>query len=264
MKVITLVPDVFDHVKIMLKDYVYADIFLNYTIILGYNGENDHDRLSVIIQDEKNLERIVVCYQLEQLYKGRTWGLPEFISKLKLFDEIWDYDKNNIEYLKSEHGIFAQHMPLFYSNKLRNPIIYKSDDQSIDILFYGWINARRQEILNDIRAKNPDKNIVVLENVYGSILDTYIAQSKIILNLHYYPICIQEQVRMFYPVINNKCVVSEYSIRNYFGNSIEQVHKNLIGLRCKEILDSNIWRIMADESAEIYKNLTHPIAIITI
>jgi len=67
-------------------------------------------------------------------------------------------------------------------------------------------------------------SIMCLTGIDDSRLDEFISRSKIILNLQPYKLedgeDRQSQVRIYYPLINGKCVVSEKSKRNYFGNSI--------------------------------------------
>ena len=64
---------------------------------------------------------------------------------------------------------------------------------------------------------------VTVASAWGDKLwNDYIFKSKIVINLHYYDSCLQEQVRIFELLINNKVVISEKSLRNYFGNLVPE------------------------------------------
>jgi hypothetical protein len=108
--------------------------------------------------------------------------------------------------------------------------------------------------MNQIKKENPKANIVWLLNDFNDVLDRYIERSKIILNIHFYETAIQEQVRLFYPMINNKCIVSETSRRNYYGNIIRQAPPESLGAACKYLLETNGWKSVASESSEKFKD----------
>jgi hypothetical protein len=55
------------------------------------------------------------------------------------------------------------------------------------------------------------------------LLEEMIGRSKIILNINPYEgECRQQQTRIFYPLINNKCVLSQKSSINYYDNLITE------------------------------------------
>lgn len=174
--------------------------------------------------------RNIIVYQLEPLLEHHWHPSKKIIDNLRGADEVWDYDLDNIEVLK-KHGIEAKYRPFLYTDFLKR--IETVDDPDIDILFYGNLLPRRAKIINDAIYSSVypldrqdlilNASIVCLNHVWGSKLDQYIARSKIILNLNPYDADNrQQQSRIFYPLINNKCIISEKANKNYFGDLIAE------------------------------------------
>ena len=95
---------------------------------------------------------------------------------------------------------------------------------------------------------------VIATGIRGQDLVNYIQRSKIILNLHAFDgVMRQEQVRMFTPVINNCCVVSEKSERNEFGMSIIETDSKNINVTLKTLIKTGNWASYAAAAGENYK-----------
>ena len=58
----------------------------------------------------------------------------------------------------------------------------------------------------------------------------------------------QEQVRMFYPVINGACVVSERSARNYMDGCITECPLQYIPETIENILKNDMWKKLGDNA----------------
>lgn len=181
------------------------------------------------LKRELNASKIIV-YQTEPLIDGHWFSTDRILKNIEGADEIWDYDLQNIEMLR-KRGIEAKFKPPAYSDRLRTIKPVESED--IDVLFYGSITDYRH---NTIRTMLYDQaltnkmfdflinmNFVWLYNITDHKLDDYIARSKVILNMRPYENATrQQQTRIYYPIINNKCVLSEKSEINYFGDSITE------------------------------------------
>ena len=90
--------------------------------------------------------------------------------------------------------------------------------QPIDILFYGSLTDDRIKILSNIfNGTSSSERLAIIFNFDGEKLDEYISRAKIIVDLqtNIEVPNIQKQTRIFYALINGKCVVSEKSRRNY-------------------------------------------------
>ncbi len=152
-----------------------------------------------------NIPESSIIYNFEQITDSSTWMTPEFLGLFQKFD-IWDYSTGNIDAL-TRKGVAGRvtHVPLGYAEILRR--IPKPEQQDIDVLFYGSINERRQQILD--RLVQAGLNVQSLFDVYGKERDEFIARSKLVLNLHYYESNIFEQARVSYLLANSKAVVAE-------------------------------------------------------
>ncbi|MEZ5479172.1 MAG: hypothetical protein R3E95_17310 [Thiolinea sp.] len=184
----------------------------------------------------------IIIYQLEQMVGSETWhSVTKIISHIQGADEIWDYDHLNAEFL-SWHGVQVNKIiPILYTQALEN-IPYNSHPE-IDVLFYGYINERRYRILRMMQQEFYNQHSIVwLYGISGKALDRYIANSKVILNLHAFePWHRQEQVRIFYPIINQKLVISETSQKNYFDDSIVEADGPNLASTIKYWLQDERW-----------------------
>ena len=198
----------------------------------------------------RNFNKLII-YQLEPLVEAHWWTTDKIVESLKGADEVWDYDLDNIELLK-QHGIEAKFKPLLYTESLNT--IKTIDEPDIDVLFYGTPTRYRSSFFesfnkdfvhyDDTSDMYGIMNIVTLYNIADQRLDEFIARSKIVLNLN--PIegdCRQQQTRIFYPLTNGKCVMSQKSNRNYFGNCIvEFTDSQDFGEKAIELLKTGKWR----------------------
>ncbi len=199
-----------------------AIVFLGATFI-----HNSIETLSATHNPEK---KKIIAYQTEPLVDNHWWKPEVIIKNLQGADEVWDYDLDNIEILKS-HGIDAKYKPPKYSENLCR--VVNNLDPEISVLFYGTLTEYRAKFLYDmlhgsiIYDRYSDTfakmNFVTVWNVTGPELDKYIANSKIILNLNPYDgETRQQQPRISYALNNGKCVISQKSNRNYFGDLITE------------------------------------------
>lgn len=254
----------FESVKQMIMlNYGNLVEYKNTLVVLGYNITFNISHIRKEYPDRK-----VVIYQLEQLFDNKSnWynsktDNPKLVEitrhirrALEECDEIWDYDIDNIDFMKSE-GITnkIKHVPLEYTselirkNKIKNP--------KYDLLFFGTINDKRAKYLSKLFKKYntciiaPNHNIHqqydfgkhVITAMYSDEIYNYIFNSKIIINLHYYDSSLQEQVRLFDLLINNRTIVSEKSRKNYFGDLIYEFDNDKeMYEKIDFILDNKIW-----------------------
>ena len=185
------------------------------------------------LKEQFNTERLIT-YQLEPLV-DQHWWKPELILKnLEGADEVWDYDLENIAFLK-QHGINAKYKPPIYAQSLKT--VQNVENPDIDILFYGTLTERRARFLStfltgsiisdEVQNIWLNSKFVYLNNTFGKQLEEYIARSKIVLNLNPYEgECRQQQTRIFHNLINNKCVLSEKNRFNYYGDMIVEFENN--------------------------------------
>jgi hypothetical protein len=202
-----------------------------------------------------------IVYQIEPLVKNHWWSFDSMIDCLRHYDEVWDYDLDNIEILK-QHGIDAKFKPFIYCENLKR--IQNKKEPDIDVLFYGTQTFHRIKTISNLIGYYLDYNInfISLNNVTGSLLDDFISRSKIILDLSnngHLEHRIQKQTRIFYSIINNKCVISEKSDRNYFGDLITEVNfendLTELGNTINQYIHCEKWKEYSNAS-EIFKKTT--------
>ena len=200
--------------------------------------------------------------QIEQLNQTLYYyhKIDDTICKfLKNSKDTFDYSFVNFKYYpysiknKIRYINIYRIYNLIYFSKL--PICNSLSidaSKSIDILFIGTLNTRREKIL-DYLKNNFDINIVIVSNVFGSKLINKLHNTKIVINLHYYDNAILEIFRILDVLSNSKCyIISEvpdnkqetYLIKNYCKQVefIDTIDKNLHNI---SNLTSTIHNIMS-------------------
>lgn len=228
--------------KALTQKYVHSNAFENCVIVLGYNDGGDFYAFKA-----KHPGKKIIIYQLElltspqSLWYNENSTVPLTIERTKRAkrwfdgcDLILEYDYTNLDFLKEKgYGDKTIFHPLEYSeaNVRELPTVEKK----YDVLFYGAINESRVALLNEVRNHfnvcivgnfNPPEikdlaTFEIIDSQYGDYIWPYINESKVILNLHYYPGS-QEQVRIYELLCNGVSVLSEKSNINYFGDLISE------------------------------------------
>ena len=157
---------------------------------------------SVMISDWSIVPQNSIIFNLEQLGSNSKLVTDSYLEKLSQY-RVWDYSKKNIEFL-AQRGIEALYTPIGYSRSLTKTVT--SDVQDIDILFYGSLNERRLTIIDELKKF---AKVCVVIGIYGDDLQSMIARSKLVLNMHYYDSRIFEAVRVSLLLANRKAVVAE-------------------------------------------------------
>ena len=123
-------------------------------------------------------------------------------------------------------------------------------EKDVDVLFYGYLTERRSKLLTQIANAGCNKwATTITMGISGENLAKWIGRSKIILNIHAYDNNNrQEQVRMFYPVINGACVVSEQSARNYLDGCITECPLRYLPETIDNILANGMWKKLGDNA----------------
>ena len=258
------------------EKYIHLDFMKNHwrdliTMVEDNYSDDLHEDDCLIVGacTKKSVEEIkesnpgakrYIAYQLEPLYYDHWHSPNNIIDNMKGADEVWDYDKDNIKFLMN-YGINAKYKPFLYSERLKRIKNRPDDELDIDILFYGDFSiANRLDTFNKIC--NPytgvkDETLVTLWNSTDEQLDHYISRSKVILDLHTSETNkIQKQTRLFYALINGKCVVSEKSNTNNYGDLIIEVEKEQLKDRLFQVLRENKWKDHQKTVSEKFKEMS--------
>ena len=156
--------------------------------------------------DERQLQalpRHAILYNSEQIQDGSPWlGGPYFRALMR--HSVWDYSAETVRRLATLGACGARYVPVGYVPELvRIPPLR----EEIDVLFYGSVNPRRQQILDALRARG--LNVAALFGVYGEERDRAIGHARVVLSVHYYAAKIFEIVRVSYLLANARAVVAE-------------------------------------------------------
>ncbi|MBF0627362.1 MAG: hypothetical protein HQL91_03985 [Magnetococcales bacterium] len=191
-----------------------------------------------------------ILYNLEQWDSSWINGvLPELMSRC----EVWDYDARNLEQLQQARIIKkSRHVPIGYVPELTR---IPKHPETIDILFYGSINPRRQQILLQLAQRG--LVVKTLFGTYGQERDEVIARAKIIINIHFYDAKIFEIARISYLLSNRKAVVTEKAEQTQIDADL---HAGLIAVpydqlveACVELLQDNTRReALAQEGFRLF------------
>ena len=158
-----------------------------------------------------------IIYNLENLaewdkYHSSNTTLIERLRIISGSCRIWDFSRQNVDQLLEVAGVPVTHVPIGYSPCLTRIKSLPPEEQDIDVLFYGSVNDRRKNIIQEMLKAGI--NVTWVTDKYGKERDDLIARAKIILNLHFYEDSILEMPRIMFATANSKCMVSEINETN--------------------------------------------------
>ena len=205
------------------------------------------------LKKQYDADRYIV-YQLEPLHENHWHPTSKILSNIEGADEVWDYDLDNIETLRS-YGINAKFKPFLYTEQLNRIPKLKDDELDIDLLFYGSLFKERLDIIHRIYCKvGSYYNVVVVWNMNNVQLDELISRTKVIVDLQTkFSDNIQKQSRIYYALSNDKCVVSEKSKRNYYGDLIIESERDNLPDTLLDILNRRLWKQKNKTISEKFK-----------
>lgn len=213
------------HIAAFLDPHVFTteiELFQSAAQALGYTTSIEHhtikaDALNILFAAHneplstfaEKAEHIII-YNLEQIGPDVPWLQPQFLEVLNHF-YAWDYNQQNRQLLLNNGAKHIDFVPMGYMPFMTRPL---EIEQDIDVLFFGTMNARRQELLDAIQAKglNLVSNATLGRPILGEELDQLIARSKVVLNAHFYQDThVFEIARVSRLLANGKAVVTEVS-----------------------------------------------------
>jgi len=182
------------------------------------------------------------------------------------FFECWDIGLQNIGFLERRGAKKVKHLRLGWHSSLSrlNPL----NIRPIDVLFYGSISERRRVVLELLARQG--LRVKHLFGVYGAERDAFLAQSKIVLNLSYYPLHLFESVRVFYPVSNGVLTLCENSADvephflgaayfAYYGQLVETASRLVRSGDWKALGPSGLEGFMAHKADSFIHELLDPL-----
>ncbi|MFM2344546.1 MAG: hypothetical protein RLZZ210_1157 [Pseudomonadota bacterium] len=163
-----------------------------------------------IEQIQNNNIKDVIIYNLEQVKPSTPWINQTYIELMRNC-KVWDYSLDNINQLKNAGVVDIDYMPIGYTPNLEVIHSKPEHEKDIDVLFYGLMNERRQNIVNAVASAG----LRVFVNKPGEFLDDeirndLISRAKVVLNLSYYDDSVLfEMARVSFLMANQAFVLSE-------------------------------------------------------
>ncbi|MEY8878093.1 MAG: methyltransferase domain-containing protein [Leptothrix sp. (in: b-proteobacteria)] len=146
-----------------------------------------------------------VFVNLEQLGAGGASVSPAYLDLLGR-SAVIDYDAANVS-AYTRHGSDVPLISFGHAPYLK-PSAMPIERRPIDLLFFGSVNARRQQLFAQIEATG--HQITLLSSpVYGPERDHLISQARAVFNCHFYESARFEQARAFQCLSLGTPVISE-------------------------------------------------------
>lgn len=152
------------------------------------------------------IPRNSVIYNLEQLGSQGSNFSDQILSRCS-GRRVADYSLTNVQFWRAAGFESVRHLPVRFDESIVRSLRGPQDEMTYDVLFYGSINRRRQEVLDELQKEGV--LVKTLFNIFGDERDAFIRQSKIVLNMHFYESSILELPRLMYLWGNSVPVVTE-------------------------------------------------------
>jgi hypothetical protein len=176
-------------------------------IIWGVGGHHS-PALDSILQycNHKN----TIIFNMEQLGSISPLVNDQYLEFLTHF-RVLDYSFHNIKELRKRFPfIDAEEFPILPSSEFSYDFTRTQPIEQYDYAFFGLINERRANILEQLLSSNV--KVKIITNKYGQDLATELLGCKAVLNIHAYDSSIFETSRMLRPIAMGFPVLSEKSL----------------------------------------------------
>lgn len=207
-------PFVFTELALSLRDMLRAaDCQAEHVL-----NKADPGRLCIVFVPTDGWQEVVraldpartVLFNMEQLGSNAPWTRGGYVESLARWI-VADYSSANIEYLKARNGQGQRvhEIPLVPGPS----VVFKPELQaapSVDVLFFGTRNPRRDHILDGLRARG--LSVEAVSGAYGWELTPAIRRARIVLHVHFYETRLFPVSRILQPVASEVPVVCETSV----------------------------------------------------
>lgn len=230
-----------------------AKRYENTIITFGVNYDTN-------ISEIKTNDKEIITYNAEPLVEHIHDDLYRFnkiIDNMQGSAEVWDYSIQNIEILK-KYGFNIKYRPPLYIEE--SEIVENYNEPKIDLLFFGSPTDHRNGLIqrwyhcpkftddqirtyshNELLINHWQIKLVWLFHIEDhDLIKQYIANSKVILDMSrngYQDSC-PNLIRMYYPLMRNKCVLTPRSDYNTYKDMVVEYDNedHLNHLICELIL----------------------------
>ena len=241
---VTLIqPDGYLHSLALLEagEYIHYEITkAGYQSLLTKNYL-DSNSINIVLgahlaPDQINqIKSKLIIFNSEQLPEDSLWTSLAYRNLLENH-YVWDYSQENIN--RVNHNKINL-INFYYCDRLHRLTPLKNPE--FDLIFYGSMNERRALIIQDLESEG--LKVKTLFGVYGVERDQCLINSRAVLNLHYYDAQIFQQIRAFYPLINNIPVISE----NYPHATAPEIYEKSVFKNEGQLIKDYVINILKDD-----------------
>ena len=135
-----------------------------------------------------------ICYQLEQFHDANgasRWFFRQYSEILENSLAVLDYSEKNLSFLSNNGIAFPKihFLPVGNFQRTRNRI------KRHDVLFYGDVTGspRRRELLKEV---SNHFSVKIVNGLFEEEMEQLIAESRVVLNLHFYENALLELPRI--------------------------------------------------------------------
>lgn len=166
-----------------------------------------------------------IAYDCEQLERSSV--MSEYIQHMKNALCVWSPFPNNVKYWKEHYQLQTIFVPMWYCVPRRiwalpylNNETKENKNKQLDIVLFGNMNQRRSHIEQEFKNKKTK-----FKKMFGQELQKSIQQTKIILNVKYYPKSSLEVHRIDPLLAQGHLVISESSKTD---PELDSIYKNVV------------------------------------
>ena len=251
-------PFVFTEMALCLRDMLRE---------AGYEAEHvvnevDPEGLSIVFVPTDGWQEAVaqlnpartVLFNMEQLGSDSPWARAGYVETLAGWT-VADYHTANVEYLRAANGA-AQRVHEIAVVPGASAVFARNAElePSVDVLFFGTPNPRRERIFEGLRAAG--LTVEVVSGSYGWELTPAIQRARLVLHVHYYATRLFPVARMLQPVASGVPVVCETSVcaalNDWTGSGIVFADHEHLVQSCVELLAQPARQLQA-----VRRNLRH-------
>lgn len=154
-------------------------------------------------------EANTIIFNMEQISSSSPLVSQEYLEFLTHF-RVLDYSVHNIRALRKSYPLIkAEEFPLLPAPEFCHDHESPLTERQYHFAFYGSMNARRQQVLEQIQAKGV--RIKMIGGMYGKQLSKELLECQAVLNIHAYETSVFETARVLRPVAMGMPIVSEVS-----------------------------------------------------
>ena len=249
-------PYTFTEAALCLRDALRAagyrsEIFLNKT---------DAERVTIVLGalpphlpavDQLDARRTVI-FNFEQLASAPSVTGTQYAAWLRRW-LVADYHSSNVDWLRAMSGGVQQvvELPLAPSASIafRPELPY---EPTVDVLFYGTLNPRREEMLRRIR--DAGMTVETVAGAFGEELAPAIKRARLVLHVHFYETGLFPVARILQPVAQGVPIVCETSVfsqlSDWSPSGIVFAPYDALVQSCRELLDDEAQRVQRARRAQ--------------